>query len=223
MRRKLLQLIISNNTHPNYVNYNYEHTNDINNIDTNKNCDISNNDTLCNDVNNNNTDSNKFNNNGSDNDDVNNIDTENNIDNIELCYNCKCRQGAHLVQKYGESLPYFIQLIQQSNTNILQRKPKHIDIRTKQHNSTFEYYFCHQRNQHLTLNENYTTHDFFWLSLLLCMLENTVLHVHYGGDYIWRFIPTYCFYLWIYHLESKLPDTFSRISIKNLRTFQMIS
>ena len=180
--RKLRQLIIFHDTHPTYVNGNDEHTNEINNID--KKSDVINNDTLRNDVNNSNKISNNLNNNGSENDDVNNIYTENNIDNVELCYICKRRQSAHLIQKYGESLPYTIKLVQQFNTNIFQRKFKHIDIRTKQHNSTVEYYLCNKCNQHLTLNENYTTHDLFYPSFLFCILENTILHVHYGGDYI---------------------------------------
>ena len=53
----------------------------------------------------------------------------------------------------------------------------------------------------------------------VCMLENTVLHVHYSGNYIWHFIQTYCRYWWIHHLKSKLPDTLSRIYIENPRPF----
>ena len=41
----------------------------------------------------------------------------------------------------------------------------------------------------------------------------------FWGDYIWCLIPTYYHYLWIYHMESEFPDTFSRISIKNPRPF----
>ena len=82
MRRKLCQLIIQNNTNPNDVNYNAEHTNYINDTDPNKNSDFINNDMLCNDVNNSDTNSNNLNNKGSDNDNINNIDTENNIDNV---------------------------------------------------------------------------------------------------------------------------------------------
>ena len=51
------------------------------------------------------------------------------------------------------------------------------------------------------------------------MLENTVLHVHYSGDYIWSFIPTDCRYCWIHHPKSKFWDIFSRISIKNTKPF----
>ena len=40
MRRKLRQLIICHDTNPNNVNKNYEHHNDINNIDTDKNSDV---------------------------------------------------------------------------------------------------------------------------------------------------------------------------------------
>ena len=87
LRRKLRQLIIRHDTHPNNVNNNYEHPNNTKNIYTDKKSDIRNNDTLRDDVNNSNTNSSKFNNNGSDKDNVNNIDTENNIDNFELCYN----------------------------------------------------------------------------------------------------------------------------------------
>ena len=112
MRRKLCQLIISHDTHPRNFIGNYEHPNDINNIDTDKNSDIRNNDTFRNDVNNSNINSNNFNKNGSDNNKVNNIDTEKNIDNFELCYNWKLRQSSHLIQKYGEYLPYDIQFIQ---------------------------------------------------------------------------------------------------------------
>ena len=86
LRRKLCQLVISHDTHPRNFNGNYEHPNNINNIDTDKNSDIRNNDTFRNDVNNSNTNSKNFNNNGSDNNKVNNIDTEKNIDNFELCY-----------------------------------------------------------------------------------------------------------------------------------------
>ena len=103
---------------------NDENPNDINNIDTEKNSDAINNDTLCNDVNNIDTNFNNFNKNGSDNNNVNSIDTENNIDNVELCYNCKRRQSAHLIQKYSESSTCAIQFIQKSNTNIYQRKLK---------------------------------------------------------------------------------------------------
>ena len=66
-----------------------------------------------------------------DNGDFNNIDIENNIDNVELSYNFKLRQSVHLIEKYGKSSPYANQFIQQSNTNIFQRKFKHVDIRTK--------------------------------------------------------------------------------------------
>ena len=118
MRRKKFQLIIHHDKHPNYVNENDENSNDINNIDTNKNSDVSNYDTLCNDVNNSETKYDNFNNNGSENVSINNIDTENNIDNVELCYNFKCRQSAHLIQKYSETLPYALQFVQQSNTYI---------------------------------------------------------------------------------------------------------
>ena len=103
---------------------------------------------LHNDVNNSDTNSNNTDNNGSDKNDVNNIDTEKNIGNDEICYDCKRRQSAHLVQKYGESTPCSIQLIQKSNTNICRRKSKHIDIRTIKHNSAVEYYLCRQCNQH---------------------------------------------------------------------------
>ena len=201
MIRKLCQLIICHDTHPNVVDDNDEQPKYINNIYTNKNSDIRNNDTFCNNVNSRNKNSNNFNNNSLDNGDTNNIDTENNIDNSELCYNCKRRQSAHLIQKYGESSPYAIQFIQQSNTNICQNKFKQIDIRTKKYNATVEYYLCHQYKQHLTLIENYTTHYLFCPSFLLFMLEGTALSVHYGGDYIWHFIPTDCRYWWIHHLK----------------------
>ena len=83
---------------------------------------------LLNDVNNRNTNSNNFDNNGSDNANNNNINTEKNINNFKLSYNCKRQQSAHLIQKYGESLPYDIQFIQQYNITIFQRRFKHIDI-----------------------------------------------------------------------------------------------
>ena len=67
-------LIIWHDTHPKDVNENYEYPNNINNIDTNKNSDIRNNDSLCNDVNNSDTNYNNLNNKGIDNYDVNNID-----------------------------------------------------------------------------------------------------------------------------------------------------
>ena len=86
---------------------------------------------------------------------------ENSNDNVELCYNSKRRQSAHLIQKYGEYLPYTIQFIQQSNTNICRRKFKYIDIRTKQHNYTVEYYLCNQQNKNFTQKKNYTTNDLF--------------------------------------------------------------
>ena len=100
MRRKFCQLVI-HDTDPNYVNNNYEHPKYINNIDTNKNGNIINHDTLRNDVNNRDTNSNNFKKNGSDNNNVNNIDTDKNIDNVELLYNYKRRQTAHIIQKYG--------------------------------------------------------------------------------------------------------------------------
>ena len=192
-------MIIHHDSYPNNVNDNDEHPNYSNNIDNQKNSDVSNNYTLCNDVNSSNTNSNNFSNNSSDNNDINNINTENNIDNVELYYNFKCRQSAHLIQKYGESFPYDIQFVQQSNTNICQRKFKHIYIRTKQHNAKVQYYLSHQCNHHLTLNKNYTTHDLCLSSFLLCMLEKQ-LHVHYGGDYIWRFIPTDYHFWWMHRL-----------------------
>ena len=135
MVRNLHQLIIRNNTHPNDVNDNDKYPNNINNIDTDKNSDIGKNDMLCNDINNSNTNPDNFKNNGSENDNINNIDTENNIDNVELCYNWKRREIIHQIQKYGKYFPYAIQFIQKSNTNIFRRKFKHIDIRTKQHNT----------------------------------------------------------------------------------------
>ena len=52
---------------------------------------------------------------------------------------------------------------------------------------------------YITLNKNHRTHDICFPSFLLCMLENTVLHVLYGGDFIWRFIPTDCHYWCIHH------------------------
>ena len=118
MRGKLRQLFIHLDTHPKNVIGNDEHTNKINNIDTDKNSNASNNDMLRNDVNNSDTNSNNFNNNSSENDNVKNIDTENNIDNVKLCYNFKHRQIAHIIKKYGEYLPCAIQSIQVSNTNI---------------------------------------------------------------------------------------------------------
>ena len=42
--------------------------------------------------------SNNLNSNSSENDNVNNTDTENNIDNSDLCYNCKLRQRSHLMK-----------------------------------------------------------------------------------------------------------------------------
>ena len=79
---------------------------------------------ICNSVNERNKSYNNFNNNGSDKDDVNNNDTENNIANVELCYNFKRHQGDHLIQKHDKYLPYTIQFIQQYNTNIFQIKFK---------------------------------------------------------------------------------------------------
>ena len=119
---KLRQLILRHDTHPNDVNANDEHPNKIKNIDTNKKIDVSNNYTLHNDFNNSNTNYNNYNNNSSENGKVNNIDKEKNNDNVELCYNWKHHQSAHLIQKCGESLTYAIQFIQQSNTYIWQKK-----------------------------------------------------------------------------------------------------
>ena len=89
-----------------------------------KNSDVRKNGTLRNYANNSNTKPNNLKNNKPDKYDINSIDTENNIDNVELFYNCKCCQSDHIIQKYCESLPYAIQFIQKSNTNIYQRKLK---------------------------------------------------------------------------------------------------
>ena len=124
-------MIIHHDSYPNNVNDNDEHPNDINNIDTDKNSYVRKKDTLRNGVNNSNKNSGNFKNKGSDNEDNNKIDTENNIHNFKFCYNFKLYQSAHIIQKYGESSPYAIQLVQYSNTNIFQRKLKHIGIRKK--------------------------------------------------------------------------------------------
>ena len=118
LRRKTFRLIVCHDAHSNNVKNNNEHPNDINNIDTENNSEVRKNDTLRNYVNDSNTNSNKSKNSGSDNDDINNIDTENNIYNAKVCYNCKRRQSSRLIKTYGKSLPYTIQFIQKSNTNI---------------------------------------------------------------------------------------------------------
>ena len=173
MRIYLCRLNICHYKHPNNIYYNDEHPNDINNIDTDKNSDVSNNDVLRNGVNNSNKNSNNYNNNSSNNEYVNSIDTENNIDNVKLCYNCKHRQSAHIIK----NMVNLFYMLYNSFNNLAQKSSEDNSntlISEKKHNNTVSYSLCHQFNQHLTINENYTTHDLFCPSFLLCMLENTV-------------------------------------------------
>ena len=69
------------------------------------------------------------------------------------------KKTANIFHMLFNSFKNLTQISSEENSNTL--------ILEKKHNCTVEYYLCHQWNQHLTLNENYTTNGLCWPSFLL--------------------------------------------------------